>query len=107
MEFKQNDFLAIDIMQGNKKLGTEYYVFYRYRTDEYKENTFDAVVVIPFNLDEDETEVIFGLTNVELNEGLRYATIEEKFMMTDEIVKQYNYIKFLNRNADFIKENVF
>lgn len=106
MEFKQNDFLAIDIMQGNKKLGTEYYVFYRYRTDEHKENTFDAVVVIPFNLDEDETEVIFGLTNVELNEGLRYATIEEKFMMTDEIIKQYNYIKFLNRNADFIKENV-
>ena len=106
MEFKQNDFLAIDIMQGNKKLGTEYYVFYRYRTDEYKENTFDAVVVIPFNLDEDETEVIFSLTNVELNEGLRYATIEEKFMMTNEIIKQYNYIKFLNQNADFIRENV-
>ena len=106
MEFKQNDFLAIDIMQGNKKLGTEYYVFYRYRTDEYKEDTFDAVVVIPFNLDEDETEVIFGLTNVELNEGLRYATIEEKFMMTNEIIKQYNYIKHLNSCADFIKENV-
>ena len=106
MEFKQNDFLAIDIMQGNKKLGTEYYVFYRYRTDEYKENTFDAVVVIPFNLDEDETEVIFGLTNVELNKGLRLATEEEKIMMTNEIVNQYNYIKLLNRNADFIKENV-
>ena len=106
MEFKQNDFLAIDIMQGNKKLGTEYYVFYRYRTDEYKENTFDASVVIPFNLDEDETEVIFGLINVDLNEGLRYATEEEKFMMTNEIVNQYNYIKLLNRNADFIKENV-
>lgn len=106
MKFKQNDFLAIDIMQGDKKIGTEYYVFYRYRTDEYKEDTFDAVVVIPFNLDEDETEVIFGLINVELNEGLRYATEEEKIMMTNEIVNQYNYIKLLNRNADFIKENV-
>ena len=107
MEFKQNDFLAIDIMQGDKKIGTEYYVFYRYRTDEYKENTFDALVVIPFNKDMDEeTEVIFGLVNVDLNKGLRLATEEEKIMMTNEIVNQYNYIKLLNRNADFIKENV-
>ena len=104
MEFKQNDFLAIDIMQGNKKLGTEYYVFYRYRTD--KEN-FDALVVIPFSANKDEeNEVVFGRTNIELNEGLRYATEEERFMMTNEIIKQYNYIKMLNNYADFIRENV-
>ena len=107
MTFKQNDFLAIDIMQGNKKLGTEYYVFYRYRTDVYKENTFDALVVIPFSANKDEeNEVVFGRANIELNEGLRYATEEERFMMTNEIIKQYNYIKMLNNYADFIRENV-
>lgn len=102
MEFKQNDFLAVDIMQGDKKIGSEYYVFYR-----YKENTFDAFVVIPFNKDiDEETEVIFGLVNVDLNKGIRLATEEERFMMRNKIINQYNYIKLLNRNADFIKENL-
>lgn len=107
-QFKQFDMLALDIMAGDVKFGTEYYIFYRYRNDEYFENTFDAIAMIPFthSSEDKEKEIFFGISNHVLNNQLRLCNEDEIKMIKRLLENEYLWLS-TNYNICYgIRENI-
>lgn len=105
-QFKQFDLIALDVMAGDVKFGTEYYIFYRYRNDEYFENTFDAIAMIPFTQEDKEKEIFFGTSNHALNNQLRLCNEDEIKMIKRLLENEYLWLK-TNYNICYgIRENI-
>lgn len=105
-QFKQFDLIALDVMAGEVKFGTEYYIFYRYRNDEYFENTFDAIAMIPFTQEDEEKEIFFGTSNHYLNDYLRFCNQNEIEMIKKLLENEYIWLKTNYNICSGIRENI-
>lgn len=107
-QFKQFDFIALDVMVGDVVFGTEYYIFNKYRNDEFFENTFDAIAMVPFTQvnNTEEKEIFFGKSNHCLNDCLRFCNQNEIEMIKKLLEKEYLWFRTNLTICSAIRENI-